>query len=493
MRRHIAFLRRGSLVRLDAVSPALTLLDYLRLHERAMGTKEGCAEGDCGACTVVLRRRIGERLVYTPVNACIVLAGQADGSDVIAVNDLAAAGMHPVQQALVERHGSQCGFCTPGFVMALFALFHDPGCGAVTRATANDWIAGNLCRCTGYRPIVDAALAACAGTRRDRFTDEESEIARALAGLDDKADIMVGTSERFFAAPASIEALASLYAQHPEAVLVAGATDVGLWVTKQLRDLPKIIWLGRVAGLDAIVDGAREVTFGATATHAGALPYLAAIDPDLGELMRRFAGKQVRSVGTIGGNIANGSPIGDTPPALIALGASLVLQHGAATRELALEDFFIAYGRQQREAGEFVRAVRVPKLEPSEAFRCYKISKRFDQDISAVMGAFKLRLDGSRIGAARIAFGGMAATPKRARASEAVLAGADLADPATAAASCVALAQDFAPITDQRASAAYRLRVAQALLRKALIEVGGAASNTTRVVGCREDAHAAGS
>jgi xanthine dehydrogenase small subunit len=498
MRRHIAFLRRGSLVRLDAVSPTLTLLDYLRLHERAMGTKEGCAEGDCGACTVVLRRRIGERLVYTPVNACIVLAGQADGSDVIAVDDLAANGLHPVQQALVDLHGSQCGFCTPGFVMALFALFHDPARGAINRATVNDWIAGNLCRCTGYRPIVDAALAACAGARRDRFTDEEPQIARALADLDDKADVMVGTPERFFAAPASIEALASLYAENPDAVLVAGATDVGLWVTKQLRDLPKIIWLGRVAALDAVVDDPRAVTFGAAATHAAALPYLAAIDPDLGELMRRFASKQVRNVGTIGGNIANGSPIGDTPPALIALGATLVLQRGAATRDLELEDFFIAYARQQREPGEFVRAVRVPKLGPDEAFRCYKISKRFDQDISAVMGAFKLRLDGSRIKEARIAFGGMAATPKRAPAVEAALAGAelaraDIADPATVAAACAALATDFAPITDQRASATYRLRVAQALLRKALIEIGGANSHTTRVVGWREDAHAAAS
>jgi xanthine dehydrogenase small subunit len=493
MRRHIAFLRRGSAVRLDAVPPTLTLLDYLRLDERAMGTKEGCAEGDCGACTVVLRRRVGERLAYTPVNACIVLAGQADGSEVICVDDLAAGGLHPVQQALVDLHGSQCGFCTPGFVMALFALFHDPAGGAVTRATVNDWIAGNLCRCTGYRPIVDAALAACAGARHDRFTEEEPEIARALAGIDDKADTMVGTPDRFFAAPASIDALALLYAQHPDAVLVAGATDVGLWITKQLRDLPKIIWLGRVAGLDEIVDGAGEVTFGAAATHAAALPYLAAIDPDLGELLRRFASKQVRSVGTIGGNIANGSPIGDTPPALIALDATLVLQRGAATREMALEDFFIAYGRQQRDAGEFVRAVRVPKLRPSDAFRCYKISKRFDQDISAVMGAFKLRLDGSHIAQARIAFGGMAATPRRARAAEAALMGANLVDPAATAAACAALAADFLPITDQRAGAAYRLRVAQALMRKALIEVGGAASNTTRVVGRREGAHAAAS
>ncbi len=491
MRRHIQFLRRGAIVRLGDVAPTLTLLDYLRLTERAMGTKEGCAEGDCGACTVVLRRRVGGRLVYSPVNACIVLAGQADGSEVISVDDLAIDGLHPVQQAMVDLHGSQCGFCTPGFVMSLFALFHDRDRGAVTRDEVNDWIAGNLCRCTGYRPIVDAGIASCTGATRDRFTDQEPEVARTLARLDDGVDLFAGSAERFFAAPASIEALAKLYMEHPDAVLVAGATDVGLWVTKQMRDLPKIIWLGRAKGLDAIEAGARAVTLGATVTHADAAPHLAAIDPDLGELLRRFASKQVRNVGTLGGNIANGSPIGDTPPALIALGATLILQRGAATRELALEDFFIAYGRQQREAGEFVRAVRVPSLAPGEAFRCYKISKRFDQDISAVMGAFKLRLDGSRIAAARIAFGGMAATPKRAKATENALIGADLADPRAADAACEKLGADFTPITDQRASASYRMQVAKGLLRKALIEIGGAASRTTRVVGWREGAHEA--
>ncbi len=509
MRRHIEFLRRGKIVRLENVAPTLTLLDYLRLDERAMGTKEGCAEGDCGACTVVLRRHAGERLVYTPVNACIVLAGQAHGSEVITVDDLAAdgpashsaggqGGLHPVQRAMAELHGSQCGFCTPGFVMTLFALFHASESATLTRDTVNDWIAGNLCRCTGYRPIVEAALASCNAAARDRFTDQEADMARALAALDDEVDLFSGTPERFFAAPASIEALATLYLEHPDAVLVAGATDVGLWVTKQMRDLRKIIWLGRVKGLDAIAPAADGVTFGATATHAAAAPHLAAIDPDLGELLRRFASKQVRNMGTIGGNIANGSPIGDTPPALIALGATLVLQRGSAIRELPLADFFIGYGRQQREAGEFVRAVRVPRLAAGEAFRCYKISKRFDQDISAVMGAFWLQLDGSRIEdrrivSARIAFGGMAATPKRARAAESALAGARLADPATAAAACEGLAADFAPITDQRASASYRLRVAKALLRKALIEIGGAATATTRVVGRRENAHAAAS
>jgi xanthine dehydrogenase small subunit len=312
----------------------------------------------------------------------------------------------------------------------------------------------------------------------------------ALGALADDDDLLVGDDARFFAAPASIAALAALYAAHPDAVLVGGATDVGLWITKKLQAVAKVIWLGRVRGLDAIEDTPGAVTFGAMVSHEAAIPSLAAIDPDLGELMRRFAGKQIRTVGTIGGNIANGSPIGDTPPALIALGATLKLHKGGAERALALEDFFLAYGKQDRAAGEFVRSVEVPKLKANERFRAYKISKRFDQDISAVMGAFKFTLDGSRILTARIAFGGMAATPKRARQAEAALAGADLANEAAWQPAVTALDRDFTPIDDQRASAAYRAGVARALLRKALIEVAGTASQHTRIVGIREAAHA---
>jgi xanthine dehydrogenase small subunit len=505
MRRHIHFLRRGTVVRLSGVAPHLTLLDHLRLHEGATGTKEGCAEGDCGACTVVLRRLVGNSLVYHCLNACITLAGQIDGADLITVEDLAGNGsLHPVQQALVDFHGSQCGFCTPGFVMSLFALFHARSACALSRMAGagtqetrvgrnevSDWIAGNLCRCTGYRPIIEAGVAACATGAKDRFTECESQTIQALAALDDGADVFAGTPQRFFAAPASVEALAKLYAEHPDAVLVSGATDVGLWITKDMRDLAKIIWLGRVKDLDTVADDAAQVTFGAGVTHAAALPHLAAIDPDLGEMMRRFASQQVRNMGTIGGNIANGSPIGDTPPALIALGAALVLQKGAFSRTLPLEDFFIASGEQDRAAGEFVRAVIVPKLKPDERFRCYKVSKRFDQDISAVMAAFKLRMQGTRIVAARVAFGGMATTPKRARAVEAALCCVDVADPTGANLACERLGVDFTPISDHRASARYRMQVAQALLRKALAEIAGAPSRTTRVVGWREEWHAA--
>jgi xanthine dehydrogenase small subunit len=487
MRQSIRFLRRGEIVELADVAPMTTLLDYLRLREFARGTKEGCGEGDCGACTVALGSVRDGRLVYEPVNSCIVLLGQVDGKEVVTVDDLGKlnGGLHPVQRAMVEMHASQCGFCTPGFVVGLFTLYHAGG--TPDRRAVNDWLAGNLCRCTGYRPIVDAALAACTGHPADSYAAAASQTLTTLRRMDDGEDIFIGDKTSFFAAPASIESVARLYARHTDAVLVAGATDVGLWITKQLRDLPKIIHLGRVRELDTIADGAEELGIGAMATYAMAERPLAAVDPDLGELLRRLGSKQVRALGTIGGNIANGSPIGDTPPALIALGSTLELRKGTKTRSLPLEKFFLAYGKQDRRPGEFVARVRVPKLGPGHVFRCYKISKRFDQDISGVLGAFRFTLDEGRIREARIAYGGMAATPKRAAACEGELSGAKLTDETTWVPAIEALQRDFAPIDDMRASASYRMATAQALLRKALYETGGTSSRSTRVIGFREE------
>src|ERR1043165_9195013 len=375
--------------------------------------------------------------------------------------------------------------------MALFAPYHRPDMRPVDRQCVNDWIAGNLCRCTGYRPIVDAALSSCALAADDWFSAGNGETRRALAELRDNEDIFIGTRERFFAAPASVMALAKLYFSHPDATLIAGSTDVGLWVTKQLRDLPKVIWLGRVKGLDEIEDRRDAVSFGAMVTHTQAMTYLTALDRDLGELMRRFAGTQVRMAATVGGNIANGSPIGDLPPALIALGATLGLQRGERPRTMPLENFFLDSGKQDRQPGEFVRVVRIPKFGEGEHFRCYKISKRFDSDISAVMAAFTLRVDGTRIAGARIAYGGMAAIPKRARNAEKALIETYLDRPGTLEEAVEALGQDFTPIDDLRASAKYRLDVARALLRRALSEIGGAPTHTTRVVGFRETADVA--
>jgi xanthine dehydrogenase small subunit len=486
-RNSIRFLRRGQVVELGAVPPMRTVLDYLRLEEKSRGTKEGCNEGDCGACTVALGSLRGGRIVYEPVNACILLMGQLDGKELVTVDDLSLDGaLHPVQQAMVEKHGSQCGFCTPGFIMALFTLYHSgqrPG-----RQEIVDHIAGNLCRCTGYRPIVDAGLDSCTGKAVDRWAREEKRAAAQLASLNDGSDAFVGDDASFVAVPASGGTLASLAARHPDATIVAGATDVGLWITKQLRSLPKIIHVSGVKELHEIADGRDRLSLGAAVTYAEAEPYLAAIDPDFGETLRRLGAKQVRASGTVGGNIANGSPIGDTPPMLIALGATLHLRHGETMRQMPLEQFFIAYGKQDRKAGELVWRVDVPKLKANEVFRSYKISKRFDQDISAVMAAFKFNLEGRRIAAARIAFGGMAATPKRASRAETALAGASLDAAASWSNAILALAEDYQPISDMRASAGYRLDVAQSLLRKALIETAGKASRDTRLMGFRGEA-----
>ena len=347
-REAVRFVRRGRVVELRDFAPTETLLDHLRLRARAHGTKEGCAEGDCGACTVAVGRLRAGRLVYEPVNSCIQLLGMMDGAEVVTVDDLAPSSdrLHPVQRALVDAHASQCGFCTPGFVMSLFTLYHSGA--RADRATVNDWLAGNLCRCTGYRPIADAALACCTGEAADAYAERASGTAALLGTIADDADLFAGDDDTFFAAPATEDALAALCARYPDATVVGGATDVGLWITKQLRALPRIVHTGRVASLHAVREMGDRVEIGAAATCAEAEGALRGIDPDVGEMLRRFGSKQVRAAGTVGGNIANGSPIGDSPPVLIALGASIELRHRDARRMLALEDFFTGYGRQDR-------------------------------------------------------------------------------------------------------------------------------------------------
>jgi xanthine dehydrogenase small subunit len=488
MRHSVRFLRNGRIVEIDDFSPSAVLLDYLRLTEHATGTKEGCGEGDCGACTVAVGRLRDGKVVYEPVNSCIQLLGGIDTTDVVAVEDIAGVGgeLHPVQKQMVEKHGSQCGYCTPGFVMSLFTLFHETK-GPVDRGTINDWIAGNLCRCTGYRPIVDAAIAACAEPRRDRFVAGANDMTGVLSFLSDGEDVFVGNDERFFAAPGSLDSLAALYEKHPDATIVAGATDVGLWVTKQLRELPKIIHIGKVAGLDKVEDTGHELVIGAGATYAQAEPFLARIDPDIGELLRRLGSKQVRASGTVGGNVANGSPIGDTPPVLIALDAQMELRKGRQVRTMPVQDFYIEYGKQRRERGEFVTRLIIPRLRAGHVFRCYKVGKRFDQDISSVMGAFRFSVNSDGlITEARLVYGGMAGVPKRATHAEEALTAQQLRDSKAWARAFAALREDFMPLDDHRASAKYRMETAHSLLGKALIEAAGTVSSRTRVVGHRE-------
>ncbi|MEF2070550.1 xanthine dehydrogenase small subunit [Consotaella aegiceratis] len=468
----IRFLLNGEEHRITDLAPTTTILTYLRREARLTGTKEGCAEGDCGACTVLLAEPDGQGgIARRAVNACIQFVPSLHGRAIETVEHLDHDGPHPLQTAMVERHASQCGFCTPGFVMQLYGGWLT---GALTdRQSVKDVIAGNLCRCTGYGPIIDAGMDLAATPLPDR-TAEDVALAERLASLLGAEMFHYEAAGGAWYAPRHADELADLYAAHPDARLVAGATDVGLWVTKQHRDLPVLIDVSRVADLRHVEAAPGRIYVGAAVTHREAATHLADIHPELGELMRRFAGYQIRNVGTVGGNIANGSPIGDLPPALIALGSRLHLRKGDEARSLPLEDYFLSYGKQDRTPGEFVAAVEVPTLADEQRYFAHKISKRFDSDISAVMAALRLTFDGGIVSEARLAFGGMAATPRRASHAEAALVGSPF-DAAAAERAAAALAEDFSPLTDMRASAAYRLKVAQNLLRRFRLEHEGGA------------------
>ncbi len=465
MGRPIRFLLDGEVRELSDIDPTLTVLNLLRYHLRRTGTKEGCAEGDCGACTVVLGELDAGRVRYRAVNGCILFAPMLDGRALFTVESLGREGaLHPVQQAMVDLHGSQCGFCTPGFVMSLYAV--QQGGEATDAASLKDALSGNLCRCTGYGPILAAGQA--------MRTAPAPDIAAALAAIQPTEDLTLAHKDRRFFAPRSSDALAVLLESYPDATVLAGGTDVGLWVTKQNRILDTLVSLNEVADLKAVEDLGHALRIGAGVRYADAHPALASLHIAFDDLLRRLGGRQVRNLGTICGNIANGSPIGDMPPALIAAGATLVLRKGSIRRELRLEDYFLDYGKQDRQPGEFVEAVVVPKIPQTRVFKLSKLSKRFDQDISAVCMGLSVGVEAGRVTDARVAFGGMAATPKRAAACEAALTG-QVWTLDTVDAAAVALAQDFTPISDMRASAAYRLEAAQNMLRRAFLESRGAA------------------
>ncbi len=476
-RHSLRFLLNEREVTLRDCAPTLTLLDWLRLDRRLTGTKEGCAEGDCGACTVLVGRLADGGLRYESVNACIRFVGSLDGCHVVTVEALAAGGgLHPVQEAMVAHHGSQCGFCTPGFVMSLYALWMKKPDASVPQIEKA--LQGNLCRCTGYAPILRAAQAVAASDPAgDPLVAERARVIAALTALRDGARVSIGEGRDRLILPADAADLAALRAEHPGATIVAGATDVGLWVTKMMRPIGPVIFIGHLDELRGIDETPAGVRFGAGVSYTEAHGAVARRWPQMVELWDRIGGEQVRNMGTIGGNIANGSPIGDTPPALIALGARLTLRGPGGPREMALEDFFVDYGKQDRQADEFVEAVFVPALPEGADFACYKVTKRFDEDITATLGAFRLIRDAAgRVSEARLAFGGMAATPKRAAAAEAALVGA-VWSAETARAAMAALDADFAPLTDWRASAGYRQRVAKNLIWRFWLETSGAAGD----------------
>ncbi|WP_225869945.1 xanthine dehydrogenase small subunit [Glaciimonas sp. PCH181] len=480
----IRFFYRGEVHTVTHAAPTRTILQHLREDLHCTGTKEGCAEGDCGACTVVIGEIGADGVQMKSVNSCIQFLPTLDGKALFTVEDLKRddGAMHPVQQAMVECHGSQCGFCTPGFVMSLWDLYlkndgvqHAPLSSANAQAPA--WkplqrkeidvaLSGNLCRCTGYRPIIDAAhrMGELPLVRFDR-----EALQATLQGLQRDEMFTYSHDGQHFYAPRTLAQLTAIRASHPAARMLAGSTDVGLWVTKQMRDLGDIIFLGQVSELATIVtkDGLLEIGAGVSLNDAYAA--LSEQYPALREMWQRFASLPIRNAGTLGGNVANGSPIGDSPPWLIALGAQVVLRGPAGQRVMPLESLYLDYMKKDMQPDEFVEAVRVPLARPEMQFRTYKLAKRFDQDISAVCAAFSVVMDGADIAAIRIAFGGMAATPKRAAKAEAALLGQPW-DEVRLQAAMALLAEDFAPLSDMRASSTYRMKTAQNLLRRFWLE-----------------------
>ncbi|NHZ98415.1 xanthine dehydrogenase small subunit [Massilia sp. CCM 8734] len=462
----IRFYYQGAVREVTQAAPTQTILQHLREHLHCTGTKEGCAEGDCGACTVVIGTLGADGQVeMKAVNSCIQLTPTLDGKALFTVEDVQQPNglLHPVQQAMLECHGSQCGFCTPGFVMSLWGMYLKQEGQAPSRCQIDDALSGNLCRCTGYRPIIDAArrMGELPPVNFDR-----AALAAQLAPLQRGAMATYSAGGASFFAPRTLDELVRIRADKPDAVLLAGSTDIGLWVTKQMRELGDIIYLGHVDSLKHVTQRDGMIDIGAGVTLEQAYKAVAAHYPaELSSMWQRFASLPIRNAGTLGGNVANGSPIGDSMPWLIALGARVVLRGAAGERELALEELYLGYQKKDLQAGEFVQAVRVPLPRAGVRFRTYKLAKRFDQDISAVCAAFALRFDGDVVSEARIAFGGMAATPKRAARTEAMLVGQAWSE-ATVDAAMAMLAQDYAPLSDMRASSQYRMKTAQNLLRR---------------------------
>ncbi len=472
-RNHISFLLNGRQVDLSDVGADDTLLDFLRIDQRLTGSKEGCAEGDCGACTVLVGRLTEGGLVYETVNACIRFLASLDGCHVVTIEYLGGpeGRLSPVQQAMVDFHGSQCGFCTPGIVMSLYALWmmHE----RPTVAQVETALQGNLCRCTGYAPIIRAAQAVTDyGTpSAEHLATERDAVVAQLTALRDGARVEVSKTGSRAILPADVDDLASVLVAEPGATIVAGSTDVGLWVTKFLKHISPAVFVGHLSGLKSIEVADDAVTMGAGVTYTEAQNVISEHYPHLVDYWDRIAGWQVRNMGTIGGNIANGSPIGDTPPVLIALGASITLRKGEARRELPLEAFFIDYGKQDRAAGEFVESIRIPRAR-GQYHAAYKISKRRDEDISSVAVGMAVTVENGLITAARLAFGGLAGVPARAAAAEAALIGQPWNE-ASLLAAAAKLPEDFAPLTDMRATADYRMKVAQNLFRRFWLENSG--------------------
>jgi xanthine dehydrogenase small subunit len=489
----VRFILDGEVVSVSGLPPTTTVLEYLRNVAGRTGTKEGCAEGDCGACTVVLGELAadGRTVEYRAINSCIRFLPTIDGKELVTVESLEGADgeLHPVQRAMVECHGSQCGFCTPGFVMSLFALYlgleqgsHGSRGAPPEREEVLTALSGNLCRCTGYRPIIDAGRRMSEYPEPKRWSCSDAQSFDRVGQLRGLQRTAPDSALRFagFYAPLTLDELASALQAVPDSVVLAGGTDIGLWTTKHLRDLPPIIYLGAIPELQEIRTTEAGLRIAAGVSLSAAWSALVARHPALAEQAGRFASPPVCNSGTLCGNIANGSPIGDSMPALIALGAELELRQGTHCRHIPLESLYLGYQKKDLRPGEFVVSVVVPPPKPGRLFASYKLAKRIDQDISAVCAAFAVEVSGGRVVDARVAYGGMAAIPARARNAEQALVGQRWSEAAIESA-IAALPADFTPLTDSRASQAYRLKTAGNLLRRFYVQQAGHAPTLLRV------------
>ena len=461
----IRFLLDGEVIEVRDVDPTRTVLQFLREDLRRKGSKEGCAEGDCGACMVVVAElnRAGDDVSLKAINSCIQFLPTLDGKELITVESLADGdALHPVQSAMVAAHGSQCGFCTPGFVMSLYALYETNQ--SPDRQAVDDALAGNLCRCTGYRPIIAAATEMYSAARPPA-TDRTG----ALKKIQRKGSLQVEHNGRKFLAPANADEFAAVLLKNPEATILAGGTDIGLWVTKQHRELSTVIYVGRAADICDVKVSDTHIDIGGAATLTEAVPVIVQHYPGFDELFRRFASPPIRNAGTLGGNIANGSPIGDSMPALMVVDTSLVLRCGEVEREIPLNDFYHDYMVNDLQPGEFVSRILIPLPTDNAHVSSQKWSKRFDQDISAISTAFRLVLDDGKVTSFRMVCGGLAATVRRATKTEAAITGKVWSGD-TVEAACAKLAEDFSPISDMRASADIREVAVQNLLRRFFAE-----------------------
>lgn len=459
----LELIHRGRWQTIVNVPPARTLLDLLREDLRATDTKEGCASGDCGACTVVLGQ--GEH-AHT-VNSCIRMAHSAHGLQVTTASDLSANGtLHPVQQALLDHHGSQCGFCTPGFVMSLYDLYNRAQGQAVSREEAMEAISGNLCRCTGYRPILDAACAMHLYPLPPASTPVP-----ALLNVAQRDPL-----NPHYALPTSLRQLLPLRARFPKAQIMAGGTDAGLWVTQQHRQFEQVIDITRVAELQRIEQYPHHIAIGAAVSIHDAFAALAERRPEVAHFAHRFAGRPVRQSGTLGGNVANGSPIGDSMPLLIALGAQVVLMAWRGGRmvhrHVPLEDYYLGYRQTVLAPDELLCWIVVPHPTADERLHCFKVSKRLEDDISSVCLVLQLHMQQDRVSAVRLGVGGVAATPVRARRTEAVMRG-QVFNQALLRQAQDSLSTEFQPISDMRASADYRRLLLRNLLERAWLQQQG--------------------